>query len=273
MADDMSTNDATDTSVDESVDTSTNEEAPDTDDVALEDMEISDDEVEDTEESEESEGEAPASESSDETEEESAGDDTASDDAGNEAEDDTEAQKRRNAEYAQQRIAERAERQRQREVQEATENVRLEQYLKEAEGDEAELTIRQAEVERLLLQREKVTMNEERLRLGIDRAIGSIDLFRTGSPEVKEELTNAVDDFIAMHVQLDNNGNPVAINGDISEFLQKKADSIRRIQGVGVRQAVKDKQATKARTVTVPSRTPKEPKVDSDLKDFDDGWN
>lgn len=273
MEDDMSTNDATDTSVDESVDTSTNEEAPDTDDVALEDMEISDDDVEDTEESDESEDESQASDDSDDTEEESAEDDTSEDDS-QESEADEEAERKREArERYEQRQAERAARLQEKQVQQAQENVRLEQYLKEAEGDDAELAVRQAEVDRLLLQRERVAMNEERLQIGVEKAIASIDLFRTGSPEVKAELTNAVDDFIAMHVELNQNGDPVAINGDITAFLQRKADSIRRIQGVGVRQAVKDKQATKARTVTVPSRTPKEPKVDDDLKDFDDGWN
>lgn len=260
MEDDMSTNDATDTSVEESVDTSTNEETPDTDDVALEDMEISEDDVEDTEESDESEDESQASDDSDDTEEES-------------AEDEEVERKREARERYEQRQAERAARLQEKQVQQAQENVRLEQYLREAEGDDAELAVRQAEVDRLLLQRERVAMNEERLQVGMEKAIASIDLFKTGSPEVKAELTNAVDDFIAMHVELNQNGDPVAINGDITAFLQKKADSIRRIQGVGVRQAVKDKQATKARTVTVPSRTPKEPKVDSDIKDFDDGWN
>lgn len=278
MADEQSTNDTTvaeaPAEVPAEVDTSTTDEAPDTD-VDLEDIEVSldDDETEESDESEES----PNSEET-ETEEQSNADDTEEAEAEPEQSDNAEEEsdadrKARNQEYAQKRIAERQDREKQKEIAQAKEDVRIEQYLKEAEGDESELTLRKAEVERLLLQRERVAMNEEKLHIGIDRAISEIDLFRTGSPEVKQELVNAVDDFVAMYVDTDKNGNPIQVRGDIRTFLQKKADSIRRIQGVGVRQAVKDKQAVRSKTMTVPTRAPKEEKVDKDLADFDSVWD
>ena len=278
MADEQSTNDTTvaeaPAEVPAEVDTSTTDEAPDTD-VDLEDIEVSldDDETEESDESEES----PNSEET-ETEEQSNADDTEEAEAEPEQSDNAEEEsdadrKARNQEYAQKRIAERQDREKQKEIAQAKEDVRIEQYLKEAEGDESELTLRKAEVERLLLQRERVAMNEEKLHIGIDRAISEIDLFRTGSPEVKQELVNAVDDFVAMYVDTDENGNPIQVRGDIRTFLLKKADSIRRIQGVGVRQAVKDKQAVRSKTMTVPTRAPKEEKVDKDLADFDSVWD
>jgi len=278
MADEQSTNDTTvaeaPAEVPAEVDTSTTDEAPDTD-VDLEDIEVSldDDETEESDESEES----PNSEET-ETEEQSNADDADKSTTEPEQSDDTEEEsdadrKARNQEYAQKRIAERQDREKQKEIAQAKEDVRIEQYLKEAEGDESELTLRKAEVERLLLQRERVAMNEEKLHIGIDRAISEIDLFRTGSPEVKQELVNAVDDFVAMYVDTDENGNPIQVRGDIRTFLQKKADSIRRIQGVGVRQAVKDKQAVRSKTMTVPTRAPKGEKVDKDLADFDSVWD
>ena len=278
MADEQSTNDTTvaeaPAEVPAEVDTSTTDEAPDTD-VDLEDIEVSldDDETEESDESEES----PNSEET-ETEEQSNADDTEEAEAEPEQSDNAEEEsdadrKARNQEYAQKRIAERQDREKQKEIAQAKEDVRIEQYLKEAEGDESELTLRKAEVERLLLQRERVAMNEEKLHIGIDRAISEIDLFKTGSPEVKQELINAVDDFVAMYVDTDNNGNPIQVRGDITTFLLKKADSIRRIQGVGVRQAVKDKQAVRSKTMTVPTRAPKEEKVDKDLADFDSVWD
>jgi len=278
MADEQSTNDTTvaeaPAEVPAEVDTSTTDEAPDTD-VDLEDIEVSldDDETEESDESEES----PNSEET-ETEEQSNADDADKSTTEPEQSDDTEEEsdadrKARNQEYAQKRIAERQDREKQKEIAQAKEDVRIEQYLKEAEGDESELTLRKAEVERLLLQRERVAMNEEKLHIGIDRAISEIGLFKTGSPEVKQELINAVDDFVAMYVDTDNNGNPIQVRGDIRTFLQKKADSIRRIQGVGVRQAVKDKQAVRSKTMTVPTRAPKEEKVDKDLADFDSVWD
>lgn len=278
MADEQSTNDTTvaeaPAEVPAEVNTSTTDETPDTD-VDLEDIEVSLDDDE-TEESDESE-ETPTSEET-ETEKQSEADDTEEAEAEPEQSDNAEEEsdadrKARNQEYAQKRIAERQDREKQKEIAQAKEDVRIEQYLKEAEGDESELTLRKAEVERLLLQRERVAMNEEKLHIGIDRAISEIDLFRTGSPEVKQELVNAVDDFVAMYVDTDKNGNPIQVRGDIRTFLQKKADSIRRIQGVGVRQAVKDKQAVRSKTMTVPTRAPKEEKVDKDLADFDSVWD
>lgn len=281
MADTTATQDTTDvvdTGADESVDTSTNDTQLD-DDIALEDIEISEAEIGDDDddmESEESDDDSAATDESDESESED--DVDASDNAGETDEDDDDAGdpeeseadiKARNDAYAQKRIAEREARQREQEVEKAKEDVRIEQYLKEAQGNEVELEYRQAQVEKHLMQRERVALNQEKLGMAVDRAVGSIDLFKNGTPEVKEALGEAIDDFINMNVVTDDYGNPLEVKGDLYTYLQKKADSIRKLQGVGVRQANKDRANTKARTMSAPSQKPREPKKDADVSDFD----
>ena len=74
---------------------------------------------------------------------------------------------------------------RERQSRTSKEDVRLEQYLQAAQDDEVEYVKRQAEGQQRLMQRERVGMNRERLEVGIDKAVASIDLFRTGTPEIE----------------------------------------------------------------------------------------
>lgn len=272
----------------ESIDTSTTDDTQvtDTEDIDLEDIEVTEEEALGDETDEESEDEEAATDESDdeESDDDEASDNTSQNDSESEDEEESQAddtaddtksdddEKERNRKYAEQRIAERESRERERQVELAKEDVRLEQYLQAAQDDEVEYVKRQAEVQQRLMQRERVGMNRERLEVGIDKAVASIDLFRTGTPEVKQELADAIDDFLSMNVVTDQFGDPIEVRGDIAQFLQKRADSIRRIQGVGARSEVKKRSQAKARTVAPPSKTPKQPKVDEDLKDFDDGW-
>lgn len=262
MADNTATDvpDAPDTGAEETVDTSTNEDAPATDDdTSLEDMEVSDDEIDDdTEETEESDDDSPASDDSEETEEESKEDEST-----DEPEVDEDAErKRRNAEYAQQRIAERQAR------EQAKQQAQME-YLKAAE-DEKDLALRQLQVQAY---NQRVEFNTNKLETGLDKAVAAIPELRDGSQEVREFLLDAVDEFERLYVVRDQDGEPLEVNGDITEYLTKKADSARRLAGVGARTQTKAKANAKSRTMTPPSKAPKEAKVDSDLEDFDKGWN
>lgn len=254
--------DAPDTGAEDTVDTSTNEETPDTDDdTSLEDMGISDDEIDDdTEETKESDDDSPASDDSDETEEESKEDDAPTEDK---SEVDEEAERKRlNDEYAKRRIAEREAR------EQAKQQAQME-YLKAAE-DEKDLALRQLQVQAY---NQRVEFNTNKLETGLDKAVAVIPELRDGSPEVKEFLLDAVDEFERLYVVRDQDGEPLEVTGDITEYLTKKADSARRLAGLGARKQAKAKGDAKSRTMTPPSKAPKEAKTDSDLEDFDKGWN
>jgi hypothetical protein len=73
-----------------------------------------------------------------------------------------------------------------------------------------------------------------------------------------------------MYVQYDANGDPVNVKGDVYQYLQTEADSIQRLLNTGARTQTKAKAKAKDRTETLPTRAPKEPKVDPDLAAFDE---
>jgi hypothetical protein len=260
MEDDKTTTDA--------VDTSTNEESQDTD-TDLEDMEVSFEDVEDTEETEDlepedtdtepldteeesEEDEQPEEESKDEPEE-------VADEETKEADTTSEDVKKHNAEMAAKRIAE-------KQAREAAKLEQQQKYLEEAE-DNRDLALRQLQVDAYNNRVERVSNN---LTNGIEKAVATIDLFQTGSPEVKEALANSLEKFERMYVTYDSNGDPTDVKGDVYEYLQTEADSIQKILNTGARNQVKAKEKAKARTETLPTRAPKEPKVDPDLAAFDE---
>lgn len=260
---------STDTTVSE--DTSTNEELQDTEDLDLENDETSFDDVEDDETDEaedlgesaledtepvESEEESKEDEEQEETQEEVPETPPESKEESTASEEDT---KRHNAEMAQRRIAE-------KQAREQAKAQQQQQYLEKAE-DEKDLALRQLQVDAY---NNKVERNRDKLDSGIEKALASIELFRNGSPEVKEELARRVDTFERLHVQYDTNGDPVNVTGDVYEYLKTEADSIQRLVQTGARGESKAKTKAKARTETLPTRAPKEPKVDPDLAAFDE---
>jgi hypothetical protein len=252
-----------------------------TDDTSLEEMEVSfddlgDDGTEETEEqSEESAEESESNESEEETQEgsseeeqeeseeetEAQADDKSEEETAEEATETKSAdeQKRLNNEAAQKRIAERAERERLRQLAQA-------KYLEDAEDDK-DLALKQLQIDAY---NNKVERNSDKLKTGIDRALADIDLFRDGSPEVKEYLISKVDEFERQYVSYSSTGDPVEVRADVYEYLQKEADSVRRLTDVGARKNAADKQKVKAKTIPRPSKTPKDPKVDPDLAAFDE---
>lgn len=257
------------------VDTSTNEEAPDTDvDMDLEDDETSFEDVDDddTEDTDDSEDENEDTEPAD-TEEQSEDDDKQSESQDEESpdeesEDRTPSEdeiKKHNQEMAARRIAE-------KQAREAAKREQQAQYLEGAE-DQTQLAVRQLQIDAY---NNLVEKNLNSLDNDMQKAVANIDLFKDGSPEVQEELLRRAEDFEAKHVKYDSNGDPVAVNGSLYDYLQTEADSIRRILNTGARQQSKAKDKAKTRTDTLPSRAPKEPKVDPDLAAFDEEvakWN
>ncbi len=265
MAEPDELKDDIDTSVNDEVDTSTNEDTEDTDDFDgpsfddVEDDETEQDEAEEpaateTEEESESEGDVAKEEVEPESdaEEETAKEDTAA----------AEEQKRRNDEFARQRIAEKQAKLEAKRQQQA-------EYLQTAEDDQT-LALRQLQIDAY---NNRIEANENKLQSGIDRAVANIDLFTKGAPEVKEELLKAVDDFEKLYVKYDKNGDPLVVEGDVYQYLTERADSIRRLTDVGARQNAKDRTKATTRTITPPSQTPKQPKVDPDLDAFDEEAN
>ena len=278
------------TITEEVVDTSTNEDADvDTD---LEDMDVSFEDVEDDDETDDSEAETEDTEPT-ETEEESEEDEqleeVATEEVEEPAEEPTQSEadtKKHNAEMAARRIADKQAREqaKQAEQQQYLEgykeayDVAIDSGFTEAQAEmeaQRELAVRQLRVDAY---NNHVERNRNTLDSGIEKAVASIDLFREGTPEIKEELARRLEDFEAKFVRYDNTGEPVDIvvdprtgqKADVYQYLQNEANSIRKLINTGARNQVKAKTKAQARTQTLPTRAPKEPTVDPDLAAFDE---
>lgn len=270
------------TITEEVVDTSTNEDADvDTD---LEDMDVSFEDVEDDDDTDDSEAETEDTEPT-ETEEESAEDEqpeeVATEEAEEPAEEPTQSEadtKKHNAEMAARRIADKQAREqaKQAEQQQYLEgykeayDVAIDSGFTEAQAEmeaQRELAVRQLRVDAY---NNHVERNRNTLDSGIEKAVASIDLFREGTPEIKEELARRLENFEAQYVKYDTAGDPVEVKGDVYQYLQNEANSIRKLINTGARNQVKAKTKAQARTQTLPTRAPKEPTVDPDLAAFDE---
>lgn len=255
MADETATND---TSVSE--DTSTNDEALDTDDFELEDIEVSpeDMKLDDTDEQEETEEDTAATES-DEESEESEDDDESQDSTEESSEDNTQTeQERQNA--ARIAFQEREAKRRAEKAQSQAE------YLDGAE-DDRDLALRQLQIDAY---NNRIESNTNKLQGGLNDAVRDIDLFKTGTPEQKAKLYEELDKFEALYVKKDQNGDPIEVSGDVYQYLVKEAETIKRLAGIGARQQKTDKANQKARTLTPPAKTPKAPAKDPMLEAFDE---
>lgn len=269
MADNTAQSDA-DTGLSDELATSDVDEVVDIEDIEI-DIDALDDDDESTTETEEEAATEPEEEVEEESKEDES-EDEPEEQSEEEPEDEPEEdkpltkaeQKRLNDEQAKRRIAEKQLKQ----ERENRERDDLQRYLDEAADDDEERARREIQVEKYNLDKEKASLATEKLEIGLDRAISEIDLFRTGSNEVKEELANSLDDFEKMYVTRDKNGNVVEVRADIHQYLKTKSESIRRLTGLGAQQEAKAKKATKSRTDTPPTRTPKEPKTDPYLDAF-----
>lgn len=280
MADEESTKTTEDTGLSEEVTTATDDDVSlEEDNTTFDDLDFSDSEEEEA--ATESDKEEPSEEVTEEseeteetTEEQSEVEEESEETKPADTKDtDVEAERKRfNDQMAKQRIAEREAREAARQAQQALEEERLQNYLAAAKDDDDELAIRQREVDNYKLQVERAEINAEKLELGIEKAITTIDLFRTGSDAVKKKLLDSLDTFEQMYVVKDAAGRPIEVKGDVYKHLVKEAESIRELTQEGAVQQAKTKEKAKARTITPPTRAPKEPKVDKDLDDFDKAW-
>jgi len=265
VADDTSVSDVTDTTADTSSD----------DDVELEDIEVS---LEDISDESEVESKEEAKDESEESKDDTKESDEQSEDLES---DDTETEKDgedTDPKPTKEQVAHEAFKRREAERQlKAERDTRQEQdlkrYLDEAEGDEDELAKRQNEVERFNIKKEKSELTRDKLYIGIDRALADIDLFKSDDPIVREALASSLDDFETMYVTKDEKGNTLDVKADVYQYLQSKAESIRKLTGIGARQQAQQKSNQNSRTVTPPVKTPKVPKVDLDMDAFDEEAN
>lgn len=260
MADVQSTN--TDTSVDE-IDTSVSENTTDNtdEDTKLEDIEVTTEEIEsDPEEAKEESESEDTEETTDEPSEEE------SDEESEETElSDEDKQKQHNREMAERRIQE-------KEARIARVKEAQAEYVAEAKQNEDPLdtAVRQLQVDAY---NNAVERNESTLRNDYQRALNDFEVLRTSDPAIQAEIDQAIDAFQAQYVKVDNYGNPIEVTEDLYATLQAKADSIAKLTGIRSTNQEKNKSKEKSKTLTTPSRAPKEPKVDPDLAAFDEEAN
>lgn len=242
------------------------QESPDLENLTIDELGLDEeDDSQASEEESESGDSAEESESEEQSEdEESEADQSDKTDA---AEEQSDADRKRfNDEMAKQRIAAKQAREEAAQARKELEDSQIQRYLDEA-GDESDLVERQAAVERYRLQQERSDLNRERLAVSLDRAVAEIDIFRSGTEVQKQYLLKAVDLFEAQHVKKDDKGNPIEVTGDLYSYLKTEAESIRELTQDGAAKEAKAKEKVRARTITPPTRAPKQ-KVNKDLEDF-----
>lgn len=243
----------------EVLDTST-VEAEESDDTELEDMldddftsDTSDDddsEDEDTEETEEESTEVveEASETKEEEETEVTEEDTNSDDT---------------RERAKQAWLEREAKRKAKLTSEQRE------YVNEEGLNDDQKVIRQLQVDAY---NNKVASNTKDLESGIEKALTSIELFKTGTPAIKQKMLDAVDTFERLHVVKNEIGDPIEVTGDVYEYLANEAKSIEALIAEGARKQAKDIGQTKSKAMPKPTAKPTAKEVDKDIDDFDKAW-
>jgi DNA repair exonuclease SbcCD ATPase subunit len=251
MADEESTTVAEDTSVDEATNTLTDVET------SLEEIEVTPEELgEEIEDTKDEITDTEPSESEKETEDDVTEETNESEDTKESEED---KQKSFNREMAERRIQEKQQR-------EQSLKASQQEYLVEAENDQ-ELAVRQLQIDAY---DNKVEANSNKLTNAYERALKDFDILADNTPEIKAEVDAALDAFQAMYVTVDAYGNPSDVRGDLYQHLQSKAESIKKLTGIGARKQVEDKSKEKSKAFTPPSKAPKEPKVDPDLLAFDE---
>lgn len=230
-------------------------------DIDLEDIEV-DIEDESEDEADGKSNDEPDEETDTDSEQEADEADKSDEETEEEAEpelSDEDKQKQHNKEMFEKRVQE-------KQAREATVKKQQEEYVLEGE-DPRDTAVRQLQVDAY---NNKVEGNTNKLTNGYQQALKDFDILSDKTPEIQAELNAALDAFQAMYVTIDDYGNPYDVRGDIYQYLQTKADSIKQLTGIGARQQVASKTKEKSKVIATPSRSPKEPKVDPDLAAFDE---
>lgn len=156
-----------------------------------------------------------------------------------------------------------------REAHQQREVETLQNYLKEAGDDEAELLRRQAEVQNYVLTKQRSEVFEKSLDVDMRRAVADLGLKDMDEP-TRNYVMRRLDEFEATRVLRDQQGNVVDVRGDVYQYLTDELGSIAQFKSTGAREQTKKKTVERARTVTKPTRAPKEKPVDDDLAAFDE---
>jgi len=238
---------------DESTTAEVDSESDDTD-VDLEDIEVSAEELESMETKDDEQSESDESE--DDTEAEEATDDDESEEA-----EPTEEEKQ--AEFKRQMFE---KRQQEKAIREQTQKEHQQTYLNESE-DAHDLALRQLQIDAY---DNKVSRNETTLKNQYETAIKDFDILSSTDPVIQNRVNKALDAFQAQNVSIDAYGNPTEIRNDLYAFLQSEADDIANLTGMRAKSQETSKTKQKSKTMSAPSRSPKEAKVDPDLAAFDE---
>jgi hypothetical protein len=237
-------------------------------DVSLEDIEVTEEELEQAENTDESDLFADDDDDSDDDEQETTEQTTDEDEETDEAsEEEPELSEEDKQKAFRQEMYER--RQAEKAARDATIQESQAQYLEEAQSAE-DLALRQLQIDAY---ETKVERNTSKLTTQYERALKDFDVLRDPNPVVQRQLNKALDMFQAQHVLIDDYGNPADVKGDMYAFLQETAQDIQELTGIGAKKQVQSKGREKAKTLTAPNRSPKEAKVDPDLKAFWDAAN
>lgn len=233
---------------------------------------------EETSQEEESESEEDTAETEEESQEESSdetqADEDSEEDTNSEEPEEEETPKKGepDPEMAKEAFKRREAERKLREEQQKREEENLQRYLDDAQDDEVELANRKIEVDKYLLTKERSSVLEKSLQVDIEKAMNDLGLKKV------DEVTNnfllrRLDEFEKSRVVTDGNGNILAVNGDVYQYLKEEMDSIQAFRSSGAREQTKKKSSEKARTIPKPTRTPKEKPVDDDMEAFDEEAN
>lgn len=233
-----------------------------------EEVEESEEETNDDDQEEEAEDSSEAETQESESEEDTDSEEQDQDKSKDKPESDIQEDKSKD-ELAQEAFKRREAERKLREAEEKSEAERLQRYLDEAEEDEVELKKRQIEVQQYVLQKERSQLMQDKLDVGINKAVAELKLTDMDEP-TKNYLARRLDDFETSRVIKDKSGNILEVRGDVYQYIKDEMDSISQFRSVGAREQAKKKQTEKARTVKTPTRTPKEKPVDPDLAAFDE---
>lgn len=116
----------------------------------------------------------------------------------------------------------------------------------------------------------RVMQVENRVYADLNNAVTAIPEFKSDNPVIREAMLRAVEKFEAIHVVKDANGDATQVTGDILQFLQSEAETIRQLTGLGAKQQEQAKTQQRKRADVVPSRAPKKAQSDPDLDAFDE---
>ena len=252
------------------------------DDVSLEEMDVSFDDVQDDDDdtgtSDESSEQEDNAESESEPDKEDAEDEVEEDESEEESEpeakadepdepedtqlSDEEKRKQHNREMAEKRIQD-------KKLREQEILKQQKEYISEAEDDK-DLALRQLQVDAY---NNKIETNTNKLTNSFERAMNDFTIFKDPNPEIQAELDQALDTFQALYVTIDQYGNPADVRSDLYSYLKTKADSIQRLTQIGAKKESNAKTKSKANALVPPSRTPKEPKKDEAFDAFDEEAN